>query len=354
MPENNYSLSMLYLYLSGRCNLNCRHCWINPEFSGQEKKDAGIDYNTLKRTLIEAKEIGLKSVKLSGGEPFLYERILDLMRWLKENSIGITIETNGTLIGEEEAQVMKDSKVSHVAIALDGSSAQIYESMRKVEGTFERAINGIKKVVEKGLNLQTIFSLWRGNEKDLENTVLLAKELGAESFKINIVSNISRGRSMEEKGELLPLEEILNLRDFVTNLSKKLNLRICFDIPLAFIPIPQIEENLGRCPIKNLLGITGDGSVSICGIGTSVKELVMGNISKDSIIQIWNNNPILKSIREDIPGKLEGICGKCIFKNHCLGKCRAQAYWDERVLFTPFSFCQEAYEKGLFSRNQDI
>lgn len=352
MPEESHSLSTLYLYLSGRCNLNCRHCWINPEFTGQEQKDGGINYPDLKKAIIEAREVGLSSVKLTGGEPFLYEHILDLMKWLKENALGIDIETNGTLIGEEEAQVMKDCGVSNIAVSLDGSTAEIHEAMRKVDGCFARAVNGIKKAVERGLNLQIIFSVWKKNEKDLENTVLLAKELGAKSFKINIVSYTSRGEKMKERGELLSLEEVLGLREPVRALSKKLKFSICLDIPLAFFPVSQIEENLSKCPIKNILGIIGDGSVSLCGIGTTVKELVMGNISRDSIAQIWHNSQILKSIREDIPGKLEGVCGKCIFKNYCLGKCRAQAYWDDKSFLAPLDFCQEAYGKGLFPRTR--
>lgn len=346
--SNRYPLTTIYLYLTEYCNLNCMHCWINPKFIKQEKKNGGVNYRDLQKGLIEAKKIGLKSVKLTGGEPFLYSRILDLLKWLNKNSLNITIETNGTLIGEKESKVMKEAGVSHIAISLDGSSDKIHKSIRSVEGSFERTINGIKKVVEKGLNLQIIFSLWKGNRKDLKNTIILAKKLGAKSFKINPISHISRGQEMEKKGKLLSLEEVLSLRKFIADLSEKLNFRIILDIPLAFKSLSVLRKSMATCGIKNILGILSDGSISICGIGTIVKELVLGNISTDSIVDVWNSSEILRSIREELPDRLEGVCGKCVFRHQCLGKCVAAAYWSEKSFFSPFHFCQEAFEKGLF------
>jgi radical SAM protein with 4Fe4S-binding SPASM domain len=49
---------------------------------------------------------------------------------------------------------------------------------------------------------------------------------------------------------------------------------------------------------------------------------------------------------------LEGVCGKCIFKRTCLGMCRAVAYPRTRSFVTPFGFCQEALEKGLFPKTR--
>ena len=348
-----YNLSNLYVYLTSFCNLNCRHCWIDPRFAKRKKKDSTLNYAELKRAILDAKKIGLQSVKLSGGEPFLYERILNLVKWLKKESLNTTIETNGTLIGRKEAQALRKAGVGHIAIALDGSNAELYEKMRGVKGSFEKAVNAIKEVVKAGLNLQIIFSLWRENKEVLKNTIVLAKNLGAKSFKINVVSHVGRGKMMEERGELLTIEEILNLRDFVSAMEEKLKFRIILDIPPAFMSISRLTtKSFGRCGIKNLLGILGDGSISICGIGTTVKELVFGNISNDSIADVWNKNEILQAIRNDLPEKIEGICGKCIFNSSCLGKCRAEAYFEESSLFTPFSFCQRAYEKGIFPESR--
>ena len=54
------------------------------------------------------------------------------------------------------------------------------------------------------------------------------------------------------------------------------------------------------------------------------------------------------ALRERVPNRMEGICGKCILKGVCLGACRADAFVLSGSLGTPFWICQEAYEKGLF------
>ena len=48
----------------------------------------------------------------------------------------------------------------------------------------------------------------------------------------------------------------------------------------------------------------------------------------------------------------DGICGRCMLRSYCLGKCRAQAYYDSGSLLAPLSFCQVAYEEGLFPQSR--
>jgi len=95
-----YQLSSLYLYLADQCNLSCRHCWISPGFSQDQKDGIYIEY--LKKAILEAKGLGLQSVKLTGGEPLLYRDIYALLEFLAAEEIDILIETNG-IPGQLEA-----------------------------------------------------------------------------------------------------------------------------------------------------------------------------------------------------------------------------------------------------------
>ena len=134
--SNPYTLTSLYLYLTDRCNLRCAHCWISPRYS--LKKDAGIPILPLKKTIQEAKIIGLNTVKLTGGEPLLYENIDKLLLFLKDEDLGISIETNGTLIDKASAALFKKCSVRQVAVSLDAASKEIHERIRGVSGCFEK------------------------------------------------------------------------------------------------------------------------------------------------------------------------------------------------------------------------
>jgi len=78
--EPDYALTDLYLYLTDHCNLCCTHCWISPRFS--QNLQNSISLCALKKTIIEAKSLGLKSVKLTGGEPLLYQDIKGRVEFL--------------------------------------------------------------------------------------------------------------------------------------------------------------------------------------------------------------------------------------------------------------------------------
>jgi SynChlorMet cassette radical SAM/SPASM protein ScmF len=352
-------LTAIYLYFSGYCNLNCRHCWINPTYVDNNitlnntKEDIDIYY--ICKALTEAKTLGLKSVKITGGEPFLRKEIIEMLEWLKKNKINISIETNGTLIGEKEAKALRNNKVSFIAVSLDGPDAKTHEELRGGKESFLSTLEGIKRIKKYNpeLKLQIICSLWKFNRNKMKDMIDLCRELGIDNLKINPILNISRADSMKRKGKLLTIREILNTRDIMNNYlaDKKLKntFKLIYDIPPAFKNIEELKNAADcRCGIESILGILGDGTISICGIGSVVKELSMGNIKDNRLKEVWENNSILRKIRNNMSSKLEGICGKCLMKHYCLGKCRAEAYWSEKSLLSPYTFCKVAYDEGLF------
>jgi SynChlorMet cassette radical SAM/SPASM protein ScmF len=102
------------------------------------------------------------------------------------------------------------------------------------------------------------------------------------------------------------------------------------------------------CGINGILGVLANGSYALCGIGETVPELVFGHASKDALSDVWSGNPVLREIREGLPRRLGGICGKCLMKGICLGSCIAQNYYRDRDLWAPNWYCEEAARLGLF------
>ncbi len=358
MKTKKYLLKSVYLYFSKYCNLNCRHCWINPDFTGMPDDNGGnkkdIELRYIINALKQAKKLGLRTVKITGGEPFLRKDIIELFKWIKKNQLNMHIETNGTLIGEKEAKAVRDYKVMQVAVSLDGPDEQTHEKLRNVKGSFKNAVNGIRQLrkYNPGLSLQVICSLWNENKSKMKQMIDLCAALRVNSLKINPIMNVSRADIMKSKGELLTIGEILKtnkkMKSYMSRPRLKKKLKLCFDIPPAFKTIEELKTEKCVCGIKSIIGITGDGTISICGIGSVVKELNMGNIKDTKLKQVWENNKILNIIRKDVPLKLEGICGKCMMKNFCLGKCRAEAYWEQKSFLAPFVFCKIARDEGLF------
>ncbi|MCJ7443026.1 MAG: SPASM domain-containing protein [Methanotrichaceae archaeon] len=96
------------------------------------------------------------------------------------------------------------------------------------------------------------------------------------------------------------------------------------------------------------MGVLSDGSYALCGIGTSVPDLIFGHAAADRLEDVWLNSQKLQELRQGLPDRLEGVCGRCLMKNVCLGSCLAQNYYRDKRLWAPYWFCQEAEMAGLF------
>ncbi len=358
-PLPVYPLRSLYLYLSGGCNLRCAHCWLSPEHISRkpdrERDQTGeIRAEDVKKLIRQARPLGLGRIKLSGGEPFLNPDILPIIREISDAEIPMDIESNGTLIDRGTARFLGEMRVEQVSISLDSSRPEYHDRFRGVKGAWEKALGGIRLMTAGGINVQIIMSLLADNAGDLENMIRLAGESGAASLKINPVMPVGRGQKLREQGKTLPLPKLLGLASWVEKeLSSQYGIQGIFSLPSAFTPIRSfIRHAHSECRILNILGILHTGQISICGIGKAEPRLIMGNIREDDLAVLWAGHPLLTYLRENIPGKLKGICGRCILKGLCLGTCRAHAFVMSGDLAAPYWICQEAYEQGLFPKTR--
>jgi SynChlorMet cassette radical SAM/SPASM protein ScmF len=343
-----YQLSSLYLYLADQCNLSCRHCWISPGFSQGQKDGLPLDY--LKKAILEAKALGLQSVKLTGGEPLLYRDIHALLEFLAAEEINILIETNGTLLNNNILEKMKSCEMEQISVSLDANTPEVHDDLRGVKGSFDRTMAGLRLLSGYGFSFQIIMTIHRKNCMEIPGLISLCKELGAGSLKINPLLPCGRGKEVFrdkqnlDPGELIQLYQMVE-REWLLNTD----LDVIFDLPVALRSIADIKRRgIIECRILNILGVLANGDFSICGIGQTIDELRMGNLYQDSIKDVWQNNLILADLRQGLPGRLKGICGRCIFRFQCLGSCRANAYAMTQDLFAPYFLCEESYESGLF------
>ena len=346
-------LATIYFYLTEGCNLRCRHCWIEPPHQSSKRQYPALDPDIFRHILEQAKPLGLSTVKLTGGEPLMHPRIGDLLGILREERISLIVETNGVLCTPGLAQDLVRSGMYHISVSLDGADADTHEWVRGVKGCFDAAIEGIKNLVEAGIQPQVIMTLMRKNVDQIEALVGLAESLGASSVKFNIVQPTARGVKMHEAGETLSIREIVRLGEWVENeLSARTKLALHYSHPVAFRPLGKMYGKTGGscgvCSIHSIIGVLADGSYALCGIGETIRELIFGHASRESLEDVWNQHPVLREIREGLPRRLEGICGDCVMKGICLGSCIAQNYYRSGNLWAGHWYCEEAKAKKLF------
>lgn len=346
-------LSSIYLNLTERCNLRCQHCWINPEFYASgftpvKRTEGELDVKEIELIIKQSLKLGLKSVKLTGGEPFLRKDIFKIIELIKKYKLKLHIETNGTIMDLNDIRFVKKYHVDSFSISLDSTNQSTHELIRGVADSFEKTIRTIKLLTGSGISVEIIISLFNQNLNDFPYIFKFAKKTGINNIKLNTIIPTGRGAILYKKG-LVP--DLPTLIEFNKKIEQYIDnkIHVHFSLPPIFKSIDGlVHDGNANCRIFNILGILSNGDISICGIGRLEKSLIMGNIRKDRIKDIWTNNPILKLLRNDLPNSLKGICKKCIFRYTCIGFCRANAYSVSKDLLAPYWLCEEAFNMGLF------
>jgi len=182
---DNSSVKDIVLAITYKCNGRCKFChiWKNKEdFSCQT-----TDYNKLPRTI--------KNINISGGEPFLRDDLLEIIKIISRRSpnVKIVISTNGFLpskIKETMKKIVNFRKDIGVAISLDGVG-KVHEELRGFPGGFSLAIETIRFLKELGIkNLKIAFTLGDNNIDQLKRIYKLSQELEVE-FSLALYHNSS-------------------------------------------------------------------------------------------------------------------------------------------------------------------
>jgi len=356
MKNHTPSLSMLYCYLTQGCNLACKHCWLSPPLETGAPKYPVMQVSDFERAISEAKPLGLQTVKLTGGEPLLHSEIFDIIDIIEREELSLVIETNGTLLTDKLAERISRVNRPCVSISIDSTNPDTHDQIRNIPGAFHKSIEGIKHLVNHGIYPQVIASLLPENKDDIINILDLAEDLKADSFKLNIVQPTERGNHLMKRGELVDIKEILDICAMLySEHCGKRKLHVSVTIPFAFRPLNKLGEGFtSRCGILSILGVLPTGEYALCGIGSTIKELVFGRIGIDKLENVWNSTPVLVDLRSNLPGNLEGICANCTMKGTCLGSCMAQNYYSTGKLTSPFWFCELADQRGYFPESRKI
>jgi len=327
--------SLIVWETTHRCNLTCRHC----SASAGEKTEGELTTNQAKKVIDKLNKFGVSQIAFSGGEPLVRQDIFELTKYASDKGIYVGIDSNGTLITKEKAQEIINAGIKYVRVSIDGSNAQLHDSLRGVPGAFEKSIAGIKNVVGK-LSTSICTTVTKQNYTDFENIINLAESLGVDHALFDEFIPVGRAKEIQNL-DLSPQER----EEFLRKLYKKMK-ESKVDIVIAFTEITRVGLQVDSCKTiaptynGNFRGIFKKTFAKIAG-GCSVGRFVLlikpngeihpcsflqipiGNALTDDLKKLWKKNPILMELRKRNNFKPE--CGICKYRSIC-GGCRARAY----------------------------
>jgi len=173
----------VFLHVLTRCNLRCRHCYINPEQHGRKRLPIG----RIERWLsVFAERSPGANVVFLGGEPTLHPDLPQAVRCARGLGFAsITIDTNGYLFNDILEKVTP-AEVDVFSFSLDGATARTNDRIRG-RGSYAACLAGMRRAREKGFHTSLIYTVSRANLEELPAMGLLLAELGVGRFFIQVL-----------------------------------------------------------------------------------------------------------------------------------------------------------------------
>lgn len=212
------------------------------------------------------------------GEPFLNQEIYRTISYARQYDIYVTICTNGHHI--DAARVI-DSGLNEIHFQVGGIDQKTHERYR-IGGNFAKTIENMKKLkqerIKRNKNLPKIifgFIVMKHNEHQLQDVHYFAREAGAdEVHSINPCF-----RTADQAFEMMP-----NAREFIQYDIEALQRKK--------VLLPKYQDKK-ECPwVFNSLVILWNGDIVPCCRDPHGRH-VFGNILKDNITHIWNNEKFI-------------------------------------------------------------
>ena len=143
-------ITSLRISVTGSCNLRCRYC-VPPATAMEDNGRKVLSYEEIVEVVRAAVGVGVRKVRLTGGEPLMRPDVDALVRMLAEidGIDDLAISTNGIMLAESATELAR-AGLHRVNISLDTVDAARY---RKIAGggDLSRVLAGIKAAVEAGL-----------------------------------------------------------------------------------------------------------------------------------------------------------------------------------------------------------
>lgn len=300
--------------VTNRCNFKCSHC-----YSRNDPEDE-LDFNTLAGCIQRAADAGVLSMNFGGGEPLLRKDLSGISGFASRCGLRVSMNSNGYLIDREKADELKESGFSKVGVSIDSHLADVHDEFRGVMGSHERAVKAIACLNDAGIETSISTVICKINHRDVPSLIEFAvrnrvKQLNFHNFKCSGLGYSNKDRLDLTSGEWREFYlAAMNARENINELD------ISLDDPIIALLGMNSGESMVKGSIcgKLSLNIKSNGDITPCGF----IPIVIGNITKDNLKELWKNSPVLEKMRNKTP---TGKCTGCSHYDSCLGGCTARA-----------------------------
>ncbi|GIN18222.1 MULTISPECIES: GTP 3',8-cyclase MoaA [Shouchella] len=176
-------LQDLRISIMDRCNFRCSYCMpaevFGPDHAFMDESEL-LSVDEIVRTAEQFVQLGVKKIRITGGEPLLRKEVAHLIGRLHaiEGLEDLALTTNGVML-PKMAKALKAAGLQRVNISLDALSTETFQKMSGRKTKPQAVFNGIAAAKDAGLGVKINMVVKRGaNEQEVIPLARYAKELG--------------------------------------------------------------------------------------------------------------------------------------------------------------------------------
>lgn len=320
---NEPTISSAYFHITNYCNYHCIGCYSNNSYRNNSEDLSTEDIIGILRSL---RSLGVINLIISGGEPFIRQDIIHILRTAKRD-LGfenIIVGSNGSLIDANLFHSLVGI-IDSLVIAIDGYSEENPSFIRD-KGSFEKSIKAIRLAKENNIPVSILPTIHNKNYLHMTEYLKLSNELQVPlSFSILTCDR-----------KLKPFDEyVINEEDFVdlvmrSTSSQEMNIA---DTPLD---LQRISFTDGCGAGRTLISVDARGNVYPCHM-LHFEEFNLGNLLHDPLNHFKSGQSVFP-YRNSYVEEKEG-CKECNFRFFCGGGCKARAYLEHNDIMGMDPYC---------------
>jgi radical SAM protein with 4Fe4S-binding SPASM domain len=315
-----------------RCDLACRHCGSR---AGVARPDE-LTTDECLDVVRQLAELGTREVALIGGEAYLRDDWLDILRAIKERGMLPTMTTGGRGMTPERAHAAATAGLFSASVSIDGDE-RTHDRLRGVAGSYRSALDAMTNLRDAGVHVTVNTQINRLSAPHLDDVLDRLIEARARTWMLQIT--VAMGRAADEPDVLLQPYDLLEVFPRLAALKERAARARIQLLPGSnvgyFGPYETAlrgQRRSGHCTGcgagRSSIGLEADGTVKGCPSLPSA-GWAGGNVRDQPIAAIWKRAGALRYTRDRTVADLWGYCATCYYADTC----RAGCTWTTDSLF---------------------
>ncbi len=317
------------MIITNRCNLLCPMCYRRgPGGEVSVDSEGELSLEEVKKFISEVKR-HKPVICLGGGEPFMREDLLDIIKAIKKGGLKCILYTNAVLLDESRARQLLDTGVDAVLVSLYAWGVK-HDGVVGEEGAFDKTAGNLRTLVKKrtkGTKVLASTLLLPDNIDHIPEMIRALRDIGVDGVKIEGLSFLTREEYSRSGGGLegLDISTSTRIREHYFSEEFAETVKMLYsDIHREFKGFAVFKPHMSRketgrwysgpifrnarCSfIRHSAFIDHRGNVLPCQY---FPKCVLGNIREGSFEKIWKSKEY-RTARRAIAAAVPPVCSRC-------------------------------------------